>query len=118
MSMAAALLTPAQAQTLPCCQPGVEDRVHELATGRALGGASLSLKIAGQTNRAVLLWDDGVATDAFVVDNIYSSKRAVMTAKRRLAAGSEVLASRYEADVEIADTSGPQTGATRADLRP
>ncbi len=118
MSMAAALPTPAQARTPQCCEAGIEDRLRELETGRALGGVPVSLKIAGQVNRTVLLWDDGVATDAFVVNNIYYSTRTVMTAKRRLTAGSEAIASRYGADVDIADTTGPQTGRTRADLRP
>lgn len=92
LSMSAVLANVAGAEPYPCCRPDIEERLQDLEAIRALGGAPVSFKIGGQVNRAALIWDDGVATDAFVVDNIYSSTRAVMTAKRRVGTSGEALA--------------------------
>jgi hypothetical protein len=58
-----------------CCAD-LEERVAELeATTARKGNRKVSLEISGQVNRGLLVWDDGEESDAFVVDNDYSSTR-------------------------------------------
>jgi hypothetical protein len=58
-----------------CCAD-LEERVAELeATTARKGNRVVSLQIYGQVNKALLLWDDGVDSDAYVVDNDYSGTR-------------------------------------------
>ncbi len=69
--------TPANAADLggDCCAD-LEERVAELeATTARKGNRKVSLEISGQVNRALLAWDDGVDSDAYIVDNAYSSTR-------------------------------------------
>jgi hypothetical protein len=52
-----------------CCSD-LDDRVAELeATTARKGNRAVSLSISGQVNRALLIWDDGTQSDAYVVDN-------------------------------------------------
>ncbi|MBJ7534395.1 hypothetical protein JDN40_09800 [Rhodomicrobium vannielii ATCC 17100] len=54
----------------------LEARVAELeATTVHKGNRKVSLEISGQVNRALVAWDDGVNSDANIVDNDQSSTR-------------------------------------------
>ncbi len=64
----------------------LEDRVAALEASSAVHRADkMSLKVSGQVNRAVLAWDDGIETDAFLVDNIFSSSRFIFSGKAQVA---------------------------------
>jgi hypothetical protein len=52
-----------------CCAD-LNERVAELeATSTRKGNRAVSLTISGEVNRALLIWDDGADSDAYVVDN-------------------------------------------------
>ena len=52
-----------------CCGD-LDDRIAELeATAARKGNRAVSLSISGEVNRALLIWDDGTQSDAYVVDN-------------------------------------------------
>ncbi|ADP72697.1 hypothetical protein Rvan_3517 [Rhodomicrobium vannielii ATCC 17100] len=54
----------------------LEARVAELeATTVRKGNRKVSLELSGQVNRALVAWDDGKDSDAYVVDNEQSSTR-------------------------------------------
>jgi hypothetical protein len=79
LAAAAGLLlgTPAQAADLgnSCCSD-LEERVSELeATTARKGNRVVSLQVTGQVNKALLIFDDGVDSDAFIVDNDQSGSR-------------------------------------------
>jgi predicted porin len=58
-----------------CCAD-LEERVAELeATTARKGNRVVSLQVYGQVNKALLLFDDGIDSDAFVVDNDQSGSR-------------------------------------------
>jgi len=58
-----------------CCAD-LEERVAELeATTARKGNRVVSLNISGQVSKALLIWDDGVDSDAFVVDNAINTSR-------------------------------------------
>lgn len=58
-----------------CCAD-LEERVAELeATAVRKGNKKVSVTLYGQTNKAVLFWDDGAETNTYVVDNNYESSR-------------------------------------------
>jgi hypothetical protein len=58
-----------------CCQD-LEERVAELeATTARKGNRVVSLQIYGQVNKALLFFDNGEDSDAFVVDNDFSGSR-------------------------------------------
>lgn len=58
-----------------CCAD-LEERVAELeATTARKGTRVVSLQVYGQVNKGLLVWDDGVDSDAFVVDNDASGSR-------------------------------------------
>ncbi len=69
--------TPAYAADLggDCCAD-LEERVAELeATTARKGNRVVSLQIYGQVNQALLIWDDGFDSDAYIVDNDWSMTR-------------------------------------------
>ena len=52
-----------------CCSD-LEERVAELeATTARKGNRAVSLTISGEVNKALLIWDDGSDSDAYIVDN-------------------------------------------------
>jgi hypothetical protein len=58
-----------------CCAD-LEERVAELeATTARKGNRVVSLQVYGQVNKALLIFDDGVDSDAFIVDNDQSGSR-------------------------------------------
>jgi predicted porin len=58
-----------------CCAD-LEERVAELeATTARKGNRVVSLQVYGQVNKALLIFDDGVDRDAFIVDNDQSGSR-------------------------------------------
>ena len=71
-------VTPATAADLgagKCCED-LEERVAELeATTARKGNRVVSLQVYGQVNKALLIFDDGVDSDAFIVDNDQSGSR-------------------------------------------
>lgn len=82
-------LTPAQAADLggDCCAD-LEERVAELeATTVRKGNRKVSLKISGQVNKLLLIWDDGDETDIYVTDNIQSSTRFRFTGSAAIRPG-------------------------------
>lgn len=77
---AAALLllaaAPAPAADLggDCCAD-LEERVAELeATSARKGNRAVSLSISGEVSRAILVWDDGHSSDAYIVDDASSNE--------------------------------------------
>ena len=57
-----------------CCGD-LDARVAELeATSPRKGTRAVSLQISGEVNRALLIWDDGVKSDTYVVDNAAPSE--------------------------------------------
>ena len=44
-------------------------------------------QIYGQVNKALLIWDDGIDSDAYIVDHDFSSSRFGMTGKATMAPG-------------------------------
>jgi len=70
-------ISPAKAADLggDCCAD-LEERVAELeATTVRKGNRVVSVQLYGQVNKALLIWDDGIDSDAYVVDNDISSTR-------------------------------------------
>jgi len=70
-----------------CCAD-LEERVAELeATTARKGNRVVSLQVYGQVNKALLIFDDGVDSDAYIVDNDYSGSRVGFTGKASLKPG-------------------------------
>lgn len=100
-------LTPAKAADLggDCCAD-LEERVAELeATTARKGNRKVSLTISGQVNRALLVWDDGVDSDAFVVDNDISSTRFRFTGSASMKPGWKA---GFLIEIEIQDAGSNQ----------
>jgi predicted porin len=82
-------MTPAKAADLGggCCAD-LEERVAELeATTARKGNRVVSLQVYGQVNKALLIFDDGVDSDAFVVDNDASGSRIGFTGSAKFKPG-------------------------------
>jgi hypothetical protein len=87
--MIGAAMTPVKAADLGgrCCAD-LEERVAELeATTARKGNRTVSLQIYGQVSKALLIWDDGIDSDAFVVDNTLASTRLGMRGEARIKSG-------------------------------
>jgi hypothetical protein len=70
-----------------CCGD-LEERVAELeATTARKGNRTVSLNISGQVSKALLIWDDGVNSDAFVVDNAINTSRIAFDGKAVMTPG-------------------------------
>jgi predicted porin len=70
-----------------CCSD-LEERISELeATTARKGNRVVSLQVYGQVNKALLLFDDGVESDAFIVDNDQSGSRIGFTGKAQIRPG-------------------------------
>ena len=70
-----------------CCGD-LEERVAELeATTARKGNRVVSLQVYGQVNKALLIWDDGVDSDAYIVDDDTSGSRFGFTGKATIKPG-------------------------------
>lgn len=70
-----------------CCAD-LEERVAELeVTTARKGNRVVSLQIYGQVNKALLFWDDGADSDAYIVDNDNSGSRVGFTGSAALRPG-------------------------------
>jgi hypothetical protein len=70
-----------------CCGD-LEERVAELeATTARKGNRVVSLEISGQVNRALLIWDDGSNSDAYVVDPDSDGSRFRFVGKAQIKPG-------------------------------
>ncbi len=84
-----AAMTPVKAADLGggCCAD-LEERVAELeATTARKGNRVVSLQVYGQINKALLIWDDGVDSDAYVVDHEKSGSRFGFKGKAKIKPG-------------------------------
>ena len=82
-------LTPANAADLggDCCAD-LEERVAELeATTVRKGNRKVSVKLSGQVNTVLMIWDDGYNTDAYIGDNSESSTRFRFTGSAKFKPG-------------------------------
>ncbi len=87
--MGGSVLTTASAADLggDCCAD-LEERVAELeATTVRKGNRKVSVKISGQVNKVLILWDDGDDTDAYITDNTESSTRFRFTGAAKFKPG-------------------------------
>jgi predicted porin len=82
-------MTPAKAADLGAgCCADLEERVAELeATTARKGNRTVSLQVYGQVNKALLIWDDGIDSDAYVVDNTRASSRFGLIGKANIKPG-------------------------------
>ncbi len=70
-----------------CCGD-IEERVAELeATTARKGNRVVSLQIYGQVNKALLIWNDGISRDAYIVDNETSTSRFGLIGQAQLRPG-------------------------------
>jgi hypothetical protein len=99
-----AAMTPANAADLGggCCAD-LEERVAELeATTARKGNRVVSLQVYGQVNKGLLIWDDGVQSDAFIVDNSNSSSRFGLIGKAKIKPG---WTAGYNMEFEVVDAA-------------
>jgi predicted porin len=90
-----------------CCAD-LEERVAELeATTARKGNRVVSLQVYGQVSRALLIWDDGIDSDIYNVDNDLSSTRLGFqgsgTLRPDVTAGFKIEFNVQEADVSVVD---------------
>jgi predicted porin len=105
-----AAITPAKAADLGggCCAD-LEERVAELeATTARKGNRVVSLQVYGQVNKALLIFDDGVKSDAFVVDNDTSGSRIGFQGSAKLKPG---WSAGYNMELDIQDSASDKVSA-------
>ncbi|CFX14845.1 conserved exported protein of unknown function [Candidatus Filomicrobium marinum] len=98
-----------------CCAD-LEERVSELeATTARKGNRKVSLEIYGQVNTAVMFWDNGKESNAYVVDNDISSTRFGFKGKAKISpdwsAGFKIeIETQFAASNEVDENNddGPQ----------
>lgn len=98
--MFGAAMTPAKAADLGggCCAD-LEERVAELeATTARKGNRVVSLQIYGQVNKALMIWDDGIDSDAYVVDNTLASSRFGFAGSAKI---NSALSAGYNMEFEV-----------------
>ncbi|MBO6549477.1 MAG: porin [Rhizobiales bacterium] len=104
-----------------CCAD-LEERVATLeATTARKGNRKVSLKIYGQVNQALLIWDDGQDSDAYVVDNDSSASRIGFKGKAKInndwSAGYRIEIGVYSAESDRVDQGNDDGDGNRLDLR-
>jgi len=98
---------PAHGEALlsPCCDD-LEERLAELETTTVRSGSHpMSLRLYGQVNRALLLWNDGFNSSDHVVDNHTSSSRFGFVGQATLKPG---LTAAYRLEIEAAFPSSEE----------
>lgn len=89
-----------------CCDD-LEERVAELeATVARKGNRNLSLRISGQINQLIMFFDDGVESNAFIVDNTNTSTRQRFEGSAKI---DETWSAGY--DIELEYNQGTSFGA-------
>lgn len=84
-----------------CCAD-LEERVAELeATTARKGNRVVSLTVSGQVSKALLFFDDGFDSDAFVVDNSIQTSRIGLSGKGQVSPG---LSAGYVMELDIRDS--------------
>lgn len=84
-----------------CCAD-LEERVAELeATTARKGNRNVSLTLTGQVSRAIMIWDDGVHSDAYVVDNAINTSRFGLEGKAQIKPG---MTAGYVMQIDINDS--------------
>ncbi|MEP3475971.1 MAG: porin [Hyphomicrobiales bacterium] len=104
-----------------CCAD-LEERVATLeATTARKGNRKVSLKIYGQVNQALLIWDNGDESDAYVVDNDSSASRIGFKGKAKInndwSAGYRIEIGVYSAESDRVDENNDDGDGNRLDLR-
>jgi predicted porin len=85
-----------------CCAD-LEERVAELeATTARKGNRVVSLQVYGQVNKALLIWDDGHDSDAYVVDNDNSGSRIGFQGSAKMKPG---WTAGYNIELDIQDSA-------------
>lgn len=85
-----------------CCAD-LEERVATLeATTARKGNRKVSLEIYGQVNQAILVWDNGTDSDAYVVDNDNSSSRFGFKGKAKI---NSDWSAGYKIELEVESSS-------------
>jgi hypothetical protein len=96
-----------------CCAD-LEERVAELeATTARKGNRVVSLQVYGQVNKALLIWDDGEDSDAFVVDNDNSGGRVGFTGSAKMKPG---WTAGYLIELDIQDAASDQIDNDRVNI--
>ncbi|HEY7644391.1 MAG TPA: porin, partial [Hyphomicrobiales bacterium] len=84
-----------------CCGD-LEERISELeATAARKGNRTVSLTVTGQVSRAIMIWDDGTDSDAYVVDNAINTSRFGLEGKALIRPG---LTAGYVMQIDINDS--------------
>jgi predicted porin len=104
-----------------CCAD-LEERVATLeATTARKGNRKVSLKIYGQVNQSLLIWDNGDESDAYVVDNDSSASRIGFKGKAKInndwSAGYRIEIGVYSAESDRVDENNDDGDGNRLDLR-
>jgi len=106
--------TPAKAADLggDCCAD-LEERVAELeATTVRKGNRVMSVTLSGNVNTGILIWDDGVDSDAYVVDNDFSGTDFQITGSSSLKPGWTV---GYRMDIDVDFSGSAEVNANEGD---
>jgi len=106
--------TPAKAADLggDCCAD-LEERVAELeATTVRKGNRVMSVTLSGNVNTGILIWDDGVDSDAYVVDNDFSGTDFQITGSSSLKPGWTV---GYRMDIDVDFSGSADVNANEGD---
>ena len=104
-----------------CCAD-LEERVATLeATTARKGNRKVSLKIYGQVNQSLLIWDNGRDSDAYVVDNDSSASRIGFKGKAKInhdwSAGYRIEIGVYSAESDTVTEANDDGRNQRLDLR-
>ncbi len=104
-----------------CCAD-LEERVAVLeATTARKGNRKVSLQIYGHINQALLIWDDGQNSDAYVVDNDSSGSRIGFRGKAKInhdwSAGYRIEIGVYSAESDRVDQNNDDGDGNRLALR-
>ena len=95
-----------------CCAD-LEERVATLeATTARKGNRKVSLKIYGHVNQALLIWDDGEDSDAYIVDNDHSSTRIGFKGKAKI---NSDWSAGYKIEIQFESSSSSNVNATTDD---